>query len=195
MKVAIISYNAGNIFSIKKALERQGVDAFLSADFEEISKADKVIFPGVGHAAAAMNNLKEKGLDELIPNLKQDVLGICLGMQLMCNYTEEGNLKALGIFDANVKRIVAKENIKVPHTGWNQIYDFNSSLYKGIDENSYVYFVHSYAASLSHHSDSKCLHGEVFSSSLHKNNFYGVQYHPEKSSVLGEKIISNFLKL
>ena len=196
MKIAIIKYNAGNIRSVLYALERIGHEAVVTDDPVEIRKADKVIFPGVGEASTAMNYLKERDLDTLIISLTQPVLGICLGMQLMCKYSEENNTTCLGIFDENVKKFQpTDEPLKVPQIGWNNIYDLKTDLFKGIDENSYCYFVHGYYASAGEHTIATTQYVEPYSSALHKNNFYGVQFHPEKSAGVGETIIANFLKL
>lgn len=193
MKIIIIDYGAGNIKSIQFAFKRLGVDAVLSNNIEEIKSADKVIFPGVGEASSAMRKLKESGLDMSILELKQPVLGICLGMQLMCNATEEGDTKGLGIFDTNVKRFSNK--VKVPQMGWNTISELNSPLFNGVSENDYMYLVHSYYAEDSKESIAKTHYGLEYASALQKNNFYGVQFHPEKSGKSGEKILKNFLKL
>ncbi len=191
MKIVIINYGAGNIQSIKFAIERLGYTAVLSDDPEEIKAADKVIFPGVGEASSAMAKLRESGLDTLIPTLKQPVLGICLGMQLMCNATEEGNTKGLGIFDVEVKRF--DNSVKVPQIGWNQIRNFKTSLFDGVTEESYIYLVHSFYAPISEETICETDYGVNYSSGLQKDNFYGTQFHPEKSSDVGEKILSNFL--
>lgn len=192
-KIVIIDYGAGNIQSIKFALERLGYKGFLSSDAEEISAAEKVIFPGVGEAGSAMKKLKSTGLDRIIPKLKQPVLGICLGMQLMCRKTEEGNSDGLGIFDVDVVQFGKGQ--KVPHIGWNRISDLKTALFEGVREKEYVYLVHSYYAPVCEETISKCDYGVEYSSALQKDNFYGVQFHPEKSSSAGEKIIENFLKL
>lgn len=191
--VVIINYGAGNIKSIQFAFKRLGVDAILSNDPEEIKSADKVIFPGVGEASSAMQMLRESGLDVLIPTLKQPVLGICLGMQLLCKYTEEGNTKGIGIFQTNVKRF--SNDVKVPQMGWNVIKDLKSDLFKNIKENEYMYLVHSYYAEHCNETIAKTDYGLNYASALQHNNFYGVQFHPEKSSTAGAKILENFLKL
>jgi imidazole glycerol-phosphate synthase subunit HisH len=198
MKVAIIKYNAGNIRSVDFALKRLGVDANITGDFDEIRSADKVIFPGVGEAANTMRFLKEKKLDTLIPSLKQPVLGICLGLQLMCRHSEEGDVDCLGIFDEEVKRFdpqMAAEHIKVPHMGWNRIYDLKSGIFDSSVENEYTYFVHSYYASLGDHTIGKTNYILPFSSALHRDNFYATQFHPEKSGTVGARILENFIKL
>jgi glutamine amidotransferase len=192
MKIAIINYGAGNIQSILFAIERLGYTAVLTNNPDEIQQADKVIFPGVGEASYAMQKLKESGLDSLIPNLKQPVLGICLGMQLMCHHSEEGNTVGLGIFDANVIRF--SNNVKVPQMGWNQIYNLKSDLFKGIKENEYMYLVHSYYVPNCKEAIATTNYDVEYASALQKNNFYGTQFHPEKSGDVGEQILANFLK-
>lgn len=191
--IAIIKYNGGNVNSVQNALNRLGSESIITDDFERIKKADKVIFPGVGEASSTMKNLKEKGLDQLIPTLKQPVLGICLGMQLMCKNNEEGNTVGMGIFDINVKRFPAKDI--VPQMGWNTISDFKSSIFSGIEEENDVYFVHSYYCELSEHTTSVCDYILPFSASLQKDNFYAMQFHPEKSGRIGSQLLNNFLKL
>jgi glutamine amidotransferase len=191
MNIVIIDYGAGNIQSIQFALERVGFKGILSKDWIEIQKADKVIFPGVGEASSAMKKLKESGLDKLIPTLKQPVLGICLGMQLLCNSTEEGNTKGLGIFDVEVVKFSSK--VKVPQMGWNTIYNLKSPLFEGIKENEFMYLVHSYYAKKSKETIATTNYEVEYSSAVQKNNFYGVQFHPEKSGVFGEQILKNFL--
>jgi glutamine amidotransferase len=195
MKTVIIKYNAGNIQSVMFALHRIGCEAIISDDVNEITTADKVIFPGVGEASTAMNYLKEKNLHTLIKNLKQPVLGICLGMQLMCAHSEEGNTACLGIFDETVRLFDAHPTMKVPHVGWNVIQQLKSSLFNGINESAYTYFVHSYYVPLSKYAAAVTPYITSFSSSLEKDNFYGVQFHPEKSGLAGETILTNFLKL
>lgn len=193
--VLIIKYNAGNIQSVLFALERIGVKAEVTDDVKKIQSADKVIFPGVGEASTAMNYLKERGLDEVIKNLKQPVLGICLGMQLMCKHSEENDTDCLGIFDEDVKRFNAEGlGLKVPQIGWNNIYDLKSDLFRDVKENSFCYFVHSYYASIGEHTIGTTNYIQPYSSALQKNNFYGVQFHPEKSAETGEHILHNFLK-
>lgn len=193
MKIVIINYGAGNIQSIMFAIERLGFKAALSNNPEEIQQADKVIFPGVGEASSAMKKLKESGLDSLIPTLKQPVLGICLGMQLMCKSSEEGNTKGLGIFDVDVIKFTSK--VKVPQMGWNQIYDLKSDLFKGISENEFMYLVHSFYAPNCSEAIAITNYELEYASALQKDNFYGTQFHPEKSGAVGEKILENFLKL
>ncbi|MDR7371549.1 imidazole glycerol phosphate synthase subunit HisH [Flavobacterium aquidurense] len=193
MKIVIINYGAGNIQSIMFAIERLGFKAVLSNNPEEIQQADKVIFPGVGEASSAMKKLRESGLDSLIPTLKQPVLGICLGMQLMCKSSEEGDTKGLGIFDVDVIKFTSK--VKVPQMGWNQIYDLKSDLFKGISENEFMYLVHSFYAPNCAESIATTNYELEYASALQKNNFYGTQFHPEKSGAVGEKILENFLKI
>ncbi|WP_024769320.1 imidazole glycerol phosphate synthase subunit HisH [Aquimarina macrocephali] len=193
MKIVIINYGAGNIQSIKFAIQRLGYEAILSNDPEEIKAADKIIFPGVGEASSAMQKLKDSGLDGLIPELEQPVLGICLGMQLMCNYTEEGDTRGLQIFDVDVVRF--DNGVKVPQIGWNQIESLDSPLFEGILEKEYIYLVHSYYAPVTEDTVAQTHYGVTYSTALQKDNIYGTQFHPEKSSVVGEKILENFLKL
>jgi len=193
--LTIIKYNAGNIQSVLYALERIGMNATVTDDVELIQKADKVIFPGVGEASTAMQYLKERKLDTVIKNLQQPVLGICLGMQLMCNYSEENNTACLGIFNETVKHFnpAPEEPVKVPQTGWNNIYHLKTSLFNGLPEDSYCYFVHGYYAALGEHTIATANYTQPYSAGLHKNNFYGVQFHPEKSAVVGEQILKNFI--
>jgi len=193
MKIVIINYGAGNIQSIMFAIERLGFKAVLSNNPEEILAADKVIFPGVGEASSAMAKLRESGLDNLIPKLQQPVLGICLGMQLMCKSSEEGNTKGLGIFDVDVIKFTSK--VKVPQMGWNQIYDLKSDLFKGISENEFMYLVHSFYAPNCDEAIATTDYELEYASALQKDNFYGTQFHPEKSGAVGEKILDNFLKI
>jgi imidazole glycerol-phosphate synthase subunit HisH len=193
MKIVIINYGAGNIQSIMFAIERLGYKAVLSNNHDEIKSADKVIFPGVGEASYAMKMLQESGLDTLIPTLKQPVFGICLGMQLMCNYSEEGDTKGLGIFDVDVVKFTSK--VKVPQMGWNTIYNLKSDLFKGIDENEYMYLVHSFYAPLCAETIATTNYELEYSSALENDNFYGTQFHPEKSGDIGEQILANFINL
>ncbi|MFS4455500.1 imidazole glycerol phosphate synthase subunit HisH [Maribacter sp. 2304DJ31-5] len=190
--VVIIDYGAGNIQSIKFAIQRLGYRAELSHNVAEILSADKVIFPGVGEASSAMKKLRESGLDKVIPTLKQPVLGICLGMQLMCNATEEGNTKGLGIFDVDVVRF--SNAVKVPQIGWNKIENLRSDLFQNLSE-GYIYLVHSYYAPRCNNTIATCTYGMEYSAALQKDNFYGTQFHPEKSSTVGERILKNFLNL
>ncbi|MFN0729414.1 imidazole glycerol phosphate synthase subunit HisH [Polaribacter gochangensis] len=193
MKIIIIDYGAGNIKSIQFAFKRLGLDVILSNNIDEIKTADKVIFPGVGEASSAMNMLKKSGLDALIPTLKQPVLGICLGMQLMCTSTEEGNTKGLGIFNTKVKRFSSK--VKVPQMGWNTISDLKSELFTGIKEKEFMYLVHSFYAENCDEAIATINYEMEYAAALQKENFYGVQFHPEKSGVIGEQILKNFIKL
>jgi glutamine amidotransferase len=196
MSTVIIQYNAGNIQSVLYALERLGVDAIVTDDQEKIKSADKVIFPGVGEASTAMQYLKDRNLDSLIKELKQPVLGICLGMQLMCTYSEENNTDCLGIFNEQVKQFKPENiSIKVPQMGWNTITHLQSNLFKLVPEDSYAYFVHGYYASIGEHTIAQTNYIIDYSCALHKDNFYGVQFHPEKSAKVGEQIIQNFLSL
>jgi len=198
MSLVIIKYNAGNIRSVLYALERIGKEAIVTDDHEQIKKAGKVIFPGVGEASSAMRYLKERGLDKVIKNLTQPVLGICLGLQLMCKYSEENDTECLGIFDEEVKRYpqsASGEGYKIPQIGWNTIYNLKTDLFKGVAENSYCYFVHGYYASIGEHTIGITDYIMPYSSALKKNNFYGVQFHPEKSAAVGEQILKNFLNL
>jgi len=196
MKTVIIKYNAGNIQSVLYALERIGVSAMVTDAVEEIQTADKVIFPGVGEASSAMQYLKERNLDELIKNLKQPVLGICLGMQLMCMHSTENDTACLGIFEEKVEQFETSDpTIKVPQIGWNTITALKTPLFKGIAENSFAYFVHGYYAAKGKHTIATTNYIQDYSSALQKDNFYGVQFHPEKSALVGEQIIQNFLAL
>ncbi|MBL0309173.1 MAG: imidazole glycerol phosphate synthase subunit HisH [Bacteroidetes bacterium] len=195
MKVVIINYGAGNTQSVKFALQRLGASPILSDDKTEILSADKLIFPGVGHAKAAMNVLKEKQLDRLIPQLKQPVLGVCLGMQLMCRFSEEGNTDCLGIFDETVKLFEPK--LKVPHTGWNQVitsYPATNNQQLTTNED-WFYFVHSYYVPKNEYTTLSCNYITEFSAAIQKDNFYGMQFHPEKSGEAGEKLLMKFLEL
>jgi len=196
MKVAIIKYNAGNIRSVDYALKRLGVEAVVTADEAVLRAADKVIFPGVGEAETTMRFLRANGMDRLLKELRQPVLGICLGMQLMCRHSEEGNVDCLGIFDADVKRFVSKNpEDKVPHMGWNTIAQTDSALFKGFTEEEFVYFVHSYYVPLGDCTAAVTDYIVPFSAALHKDNYYATQFHPEKSGSVGERILQNFLTL
>ena len=191
--IAIIKYNAGNIQSVKNAVERLGFSCIVTDDEQELKSAEKVIFPGVGEASSAMKYLKERKLDEIIKNLKQPVLGICLGQQLLCNFSEEGSTKCLGIFDVNVRKFEAKE--KVPHMGWNNLSNRNSDLFKGIPVDADFYFVHSYYAEVGENTTSICDYINLLSATMQKDNFFATQFHPEKSSKIGEQLLLNFLQL
>jgi len=196
MKTVIIKYNAGNIQSVLYALERIGVTAMVTDAIEEIQTADKVIFPGVGEASTAMQYLKERKLDELIISLQQPVLGICLGMQLMCAHSTENDTACLGIFEEQVKQFETSDpSIKIPQMGWNTIAALKTPLFKGIAENSFAYFVHGYFAAIGKHTIATTNYIKDYSSALQKDNFYGLQFHPEKSANAGEQIIQNFLSL
>ncbi len=191
--IAIIQYNAGNITSVKNALERLGYDSVVTNDERAIRSADKVIFPGVGEASSAMKYLRERQLDDLIRGLQQPVLGICLGQQLMCMHSEENNTPCLGIFDAGVRRFPSTD--VVPHMGWNSISHLDSPLFEGISERMDVYFVHSYYCGLSDYTTARCDYILPFSASMQKGNFHATQFHPEKSASVGEKVLLNFLML
>ena len=199
MNIVIIKYNAGNIESVNNALNRLGVNAEITADPDKIRNADKVIFPGVGEASTTMEYLREHKLDTLITSLKQPVLGICLGLQLMCSHSEENDTKCLGIFDEKVLRFVPKPGeefiTKVPHMGWNAITNLKSKIFSKEIENQYVYFVHSYFAGIGEHTIATCNYITPFSAALQKNNFYATQFHPEKSGTVGAGILENFIKL
>lgn len=196
MDIAIIKYNAGNIYSVAFALKRLGINPVITADKELIQKADKVIFPGVGEAYTTMEYLKEHKMTELIRNLKQPVLGVCLGMQLMCRHSEEGNADCLGIFDVDVKRFISNQHEeKVPHMGWNTISDLRGGLFTPEIEDKFVYFVHSYYVPLNADTAATTDYILPFSASLHKDNFYATQFHPEKSGSVGELILRNFINL
>lgn len=197
MNLVIIKYNAGNIQSVRYALERIGATATVTDDHDSIAAADKVIFPGVGEASTAMHYLKERKLDRLIISLQQPVLGICLGMQLMCKHSEENDTACLNIFDEEVKQFTPQQNdgLKVPQIGWNTIFNVKTPLFGAVPENSYCYFVHGYYAAKGEHTIATTDYIQPYSSALQKNNFYGVQFHPEKSAETGEKILYNFLSL
>ena len=192
-KVTIIDYGAGNVASVKYALARMGVEAELTSDRDTLLRAEKVIFPGVGHASATMNALRLNGLDVVIPGLKCPVLGICLGMQLMCSHSEEGDVVGLGIFPESVLRF--EKGLKVPHMGWNNIFKISEPLFDAISENSSVYFVHSYYVPVSTNTVAASFYGTAFSAALQKDNFYAVQFHPEKSGTVGAQILQNFIDL
>lgn len=196
MKVAVIDYNAGNIRSVENALRRLGVEPLLTADHDIIRRADKVVFPGQGEASSTMGFLREKGLDEVIRNLKQPTLGICIGMQMMCRYSEEGDTDCLGIFDAEVKRFQSQRHEdKIPQMGWNTISHTKGPLYDGFIREEYVYFVHSYYVPLCPWTVAETNYIQPYSASICKDNFYATQFHPEKSGKVGERILQNFLNL
>jgi glutamine amidotransferase len=196
MNLSIIQYNAGNIQSVLYALEKLGVTASVTDDPAFIQASDKVIFPGVGEASSAMAYLKKRNLDQLIVSLKQPVLGICLGMQLMCQHSAENDTNCLGIFEEQVLAFKATEKVhKVPQMGWNNISNLKTDLFNGVPENSFAYFVHGYYAGLGDNTIATTDYIQAYSSGLHKDNFYGVQFHPEKSASVGEQIIQNFLSL
>lgn len=191
--IAIIDYNAGNITSVKNAIDQLGYPCTITSDKNTLLTAEKVIFPGVGEASSAMSFLRKKNLDKLIQSLQQPVLGICLGQQLMCQYSEEGETECLGIFDVEVKKF-PKEGI-VPHTGWNSLYNNRTQLLDNIENHSDVYFVHSYYCEVSQDTIAECDYLLKFSAAMHKNNFFATQFHPEKSGKIGLRILSNFLSL
>ncbi|WP_294601049.1 imidazole glycerol phosphate synthase subunit HisH [uncultured Rikenella sp.] len=193
--VTIIDYRTGNLRSVTNAFERLGANYLLTSDPVAIQNAERVLLPGVGEAATAMAQLREKGLTDVLRNLKCPVLGICLGMQLLCARSEEGDTECLGIFPNRVRRFPADAGVKVPHVGWNSIYDLESPLYKDIKEGEHVYYVHSYAAEINEYTAAATDYGGRFSGSLHRDNFYGCQFHPEKSGAAGSRILANFLAL
>lgn len=194
MDIAIVKYNAGNIYSVDYALKRLGIHSEITADPEKLRKADKIIFPGVGEAHTTMEHLKAHKLDLLIRDLKQPVLGICLGMQLLCRYSEEGNANCLNIFDVDVKRFIPqKHEDKVPHMGWNTLMDVQPGLFTAEQENRFVYFVHSFYVPVNAFTAAKATYIQPFSAALQKDNFYATQFHPEKSGSVGEAILKNFL--
>lgn len=193
--IAIIDYKMGNLRSVENALARLGAEYVITDDAQTIKAADKVLLPGVGNANEAMLNLRLRNLVPVIRGLRQPVLGICIGMQVLCSYSEEGDTKCLGVFDTCVKKFQASESVKVPHMGWNAISNLDSKLFKGIDEGSYVYFVHSYRPELCTDTIATSNHGGLFSAALKYENFYGTQFHPEKSGDTGERILANFLAL
>ena len=196
MNVAIVKYNAGNIYSVVNALRRMGSEPLLTDDAEQLKVADRVFFPGQGHAAEAMEYLKARRLDEVIRDLKQPVFGICVGQQLLCKHSEEGNVDCIGIFDAEVKRFKPeKHEDKVPCMGWNALCDLKSPLFEGLDSDPYVYFVHSYYVPVCAETIATADYILPYSASMHKDNFYTCQFHPEKSGKVGERILKNFLEL
>jgi glutamine amidotransferase len=194
MKVAIVKYNAGNVESVKNALGRLSIEPILTDDAETLKSADKVIFPGVGEASTAMKYLREKNLDEVIKSLTQPVLGICLGMQLLCESSDENDTACLGILPYRVRRFES-EALKIPQMGWNNIFDLKSDLFHGVAENSYVYFVHSFYVETGAETIAVCDYGVKFSAAVNHENFYAVQFHTEKSGAVGERILENFLKI
>lgn len=196
MVVAVIKYNAGNIYSVLCALRRLGIDPVVSDSPEVLSRADKVIFPGVGEASSAMRYLREHGLDRVIVNLTQPVLAICIGLQLLCLHSEEGDADCLGVFNIPVRRFVPSDGEeKIPHMGWNTLYNLHGPLFRGIDEGSYVYFVHSYYAPVAADCVAQCNYITPFSAALNRDNFYATQFHVEKSGAVGARILENFLAL
>ncbi len=194
MKIAIVKYNAGNIASVQNALGPLGVDSVVSDDADVLRRADKVIFPGVGEASTAMRYLRERNLDDVITSLTQPVLGICLGMQLLCTHSEENDTACLGIFPNRV-RLFARSSLKVPHMGWNTISGLDSPLFKGVAEGEHVYFVHGYYVEPSEDSAAICKYGTDFAAAIQRSNFYAVQFHPEKSGIAGGRILENFLNI
>ena len=196
MKVAIVKYNAGNIYSVVNALRRLGIEPLLTDDEEQLHSADRVIFPGQGNAKTTMTYLREHHLDKMIKSLRQPVLGICVGQQLLCRHSEEGDVDCIGVFDADVRRFVpTQHDEKVPAMGWNALYDLSSPLFKGIVEGDYVYFVHSYYAGICDDTIAKADYILPYSAALHKDNFWATQFHPEKSGRVGEKLLENFLNI
>ncbi|KGI60417.1 imidazole glycerol phosphate synthase subunit HisH [Prevotella sp. S7 MS 2] len=196
MQIAIVKYNAGNIYSVVNAMLRLGIRPTLTDDIEELQRADGVLFPGQGEAHHAMAYLREHKLDQVIANLKQPVLGICIGQQLLCKHSEEGDTDCIGVFDAKVKRFTpTRHEDKVPAIGWNEIYDLKSELYTDIPEHPYTYFVHSYYVPLCKHTIATADYVQPFSASMHKDNFYATQFHPEKSGNVGAQILKNFIDI
>lgn len=195
--IAIIDYDTGNLRSVCNALDRIGAQYCLTDDPSLIAQADRVLLPGVGEASSAMQKLQERGLCDVIRNLKVPVLGICIGMQLMCRHSEEGNVDCLGIFDADVRKFEADPaaGVKVPHMGWNSLVDLKTGLFDGLDDGDFVYFVHSFAADVCEDTVAVSENGRRFSAAMRKGNFYGAQFHPEKSGEVGEKILRNFMNL
>lgn len=193
--IAVVDYKMGNLRSVCNALARLGAQYTVTSSAEDVKAADKVLLPGVGNAAEAMKNLREEGLVDVIKGLRKPVLGICIGMQVLCRYSEEGDTPCIGLFDTDVKKFQADAQLKVPHMGWNAISNLDSKLFKGIPENSFVYFVHSYRPGLCTDTIATTNYGSLFSSALKYENFYGTQFHPEKSGDTGEAILKNFLSL
>ena len=192
--IAVIDYDTGNIRSVANALGRLGADYCITADPAEIRAADRVLLPGVGEASSAMQKLRERGLVELIRSLTQPVLGICIGVQLLCHHSEEGDTACIGVFDNEVRRF-RDQGLKIPHMGWDSITELRGPLFEGINEGDYVYFVHSYSPTVGPDTIATTTYGETFSAAIRKDNFYGTQFHPEKSAAIGERILQNFLKL
>ncbi|MCD7963091.1 MAG: imidazole glycerol phosphate synthase subunit HisH [Rikenellaceae bacterium] len=192
--ITIIDYGTGNLESVKNALNRLNAEYILSSDHETIRNSERVLLPGVGEAYMAMDKLRERGLPEVIKSLTQPVLGICIGLQLLCSHSEESDTECIGVFENKVKKL-RSDTLKIPHMGWNDIYDLRSPLFKGVEEYSYVYYVHSYAAEKNENTIAVTDYGIEYSGALNRDNFYGVQFHPEKSSTIGEKILKNFLEL
>lgn len=198
MKIAVIKYNSGNVQSVLYALERLGVHAELTDDPEKIRAADKVIFPGQGEASTAMKYLKERKLDQLIQEIQQPFLGVCLGLQLLCEHSEENDTKCLGVFPVKVKKFIPEnsEEFKVPHVGWNELENLaDNSLLKELPSNPFVYYVHSFYAELSDLTIARTHYIYDFSAMLHRDNYYAIQAHPEKSGLVGEKLLANFLNI
>ena len=193
--IAIVDYKMGNLRSVENALRRLGAEFEVTSDAAVIRAADKVLLPGVGNAAEAMQNLREASLVEVIRSLRKPVLGICIGMQVLCRYSEEGDTQCIGLFDTDVRRFESSPELKVPHMGWNSISNLDSKLFKGIDEGAFVYFVHSYRPMLCSDTIATSVHGAMFSAALKYENFYGTQFHPEKSGDVGERILANFIAL
>lgn len=192
MKIAVVKYNAGNIGSVINALKRLGAEAEVTSDPETIRSSDRVIFPGVGEASSAMRSLRQSGLDKVLPHLDQPVLGICLGLHLLCEYSEENNTECLGVFTARVRKFTS-ESLKVPHIGWNTVGDLSGDIFQGLGDGSYLYFVHGFFVEIADDTIATCDYGETFSAALAKRNFRAVQFHPEKSGKVGERILKNFL--
>lgn len=196
MQIAIVKYNAGNIYSVINALRRLGVEPLLTDDAELLRKADRVIFPGQGQASTTMSYIREHGLDNVIRSLTQPVLGVCVGQQLMCKHSEEGDTDCIGIFPIEVKLFKPQlHEDKVPQMGWNSIYDLKTPLFKGINENDFIYNVHSFYVPESEYTIATCNYIQPYSAALHKDNFYACQFHPEKSGKVGERILQNFLEI
>ena len=195
--IAIIDYNTGNLRSVVNAVRRAGAEYVLTADPRIIERADRVLLPGVGEASSAMANLRATGLDEVIPRLTMPVLGICIGVQLMCAGSKEGNVRTMGIFPTEVRRFEAdkQQGIKVPHMGWNRIEQLKTPLFDGVAEGSWIYYVHSFAPDLCDYTVARTIYGREFSGALARDNFFGTQFHPEKSGSVGARIIENFIKL